>query len=349
MADKYRSICFTLNNYTEEDVTRIRACATEITYVVFQRERGREGGTPHLQGYMHHANPKSLGGWKRIVGDRAHIERARGTGVQNREYCTKEETREPGTEPFEAGTMPSQGSRSDLDAVHRRIVEGATTREIAAEHPGDFIRYHRGITALQQLYVAPRRHQTRVYWYYGPTGTGKSREANERFPNAYWKMGANKWWDGYHSHAEIIIDDYRCDMCTFAEMLRLFDRYPHRVETKGGTVEFVPTDIIVTTPKGPRETWQSRTEEDLQQLMRRLTEVRYFPAMFAPVLGDNPAVVQGSAGGSPASSQSVSIRDRAHAGPIGGFDEPWPDDGSDLNWPNVDYVLCDEEDVIEQT
>lgn len=291
---KFRAACFTLNNYTEEDVTRIEAFGRSITYLVFQRERGVEGGTPHLQGYAYAPNPKSLRGWKRNIGERAHIESARGSAGDNRKYCTKEDTREPGTEPVEVGAMPSQGARSDLAAVYQRVVEGATMQEIAEESPGDVIRYFRGIQAVQQLHVKPRRFKTTVAWFYGPTGTGKSAEASERFPDAYWKMGSSKWWDGYGGEVAVIIDDYRRDLCTFAELLRLFDRYPMRVEYKGGSCQFVARHIIVTTPKSPRETWEGRTDEELGQLLRRIDEVKYFPAMFAGAVRSGSEGVGGS-------------------------------------------------------
>lgn len=281
MSGKSRAVCFTLNNYSEEDVTRLESSARQFTYLVFQRERGTEGGTPHLQGFAHAPNPRALSGWKRVIGGRAHIEVARGSAEQNREYCTKEETREPGTIPFEYGTLPAQGARSDLAHIQRRIAEGASLQAIAEESPGDFIRYHRGIQAVQQLYAQPRRWKSTVFWFYGPTGTGKSRAADERFPTAYWKMGSSKWWDGYNGEPDVIIDDYRRDLCTFAELLRLFDRYPMRVEYKGGTAQFAARNIVVTTPRSPRETWEGRTEEDLQQLLRRIDEIHYFPALFA--------------------------------------------------------------------
>jgi len=292
---KFRAACFTINNYTEEDVRHLTSEAANLTYLVFQREVGNEGGTPHLQGYAYAPNPKTLAGWKRSISQRAHIEAARGNGAQNREYCTKDETREPGTEPYEYGTLPTQGARSDLAAVYRRVVEGASLKELAEESPGDVIRYYRGIQAVQQLHVPSRRHKTTVAWFYGPTGTGKSLEASTRFPDAYWKMGSSKWWDGYSGEAAVIIDDYRRDLCTFAELLRLFDRYPMRVEYKGGSAQFVARNIIVTTPKSPRETWEGRTDEELGQLLRRIDEVRYFPALFAPAGGGDapePVVAQ---------------------------------------------------------
>ena len=211
--------------------------------------------------------------------------------MSNRAYCTKEDTREPGTEPWEHGDVPRQGERSDLAGLAEAIKDGVTEQEIAEKFPGDVIRYHRGISYLRGLYEEPRRWKTNVFWWYGPTGTGKSFEANQRFPEAYWKMGCNKWWDGYRGEHSVIIDDYRRDLCTFAELLRLLDCYPYRVEYKGGTCHFRARDVVITTPLDPRSTWAGRTEEDLQQLIRRITEIRFFgPADAAIVNGDGEVV-----------------------------------------------------------
>lgn len=50
---KSRHWCFTLNNYTPEDVDRLSNIAelTDVQYIVFGREVGNSG-TPHLQGYV---------------------------------------------------------------------------------------------------------------------------------------------------------------------------------------------------------------------------------------------------------------------------------------------------------
>jgi hypothetical protein len=93
-------------------------------------------------------------------------------------------------------------------------------------------------------------------------------------------MGSTKWWDGYVGQPYVIIDDYRPDLCTFSNLLQLFDRYPMRVEFKGGSCQFVAKYIFVTAPKSPRDMWCNRVEEDINQLMRRITLVRDFN-MFA--------------------------------------------------------------------
>ena len=50
---KDRAYCFTLNNYTEEEYQSI--ISTKYDYIVVGQEIG-ETGTPHLQGFIYHAN-----------------------------------------------------------------------------------------------------------------------------------------------------------------------------------------------------------------------------------------------------------------------------------------------------
>ncbi len=92
-------VCFTLNNYEEEDLSKITAMAEEpskfdIKYIVCGEEVG-ESGTRHLQGFAHLDMDPKAGGikfWKKFFefSQAAHFENARGTDDQNRTYCTKE-------------------------------------------------------------------------------------------------------------------------------------------------------------------------------------------------------------------------------------------------------------------
>ena len=205
----------------------------------------------------------------------------RGTAQQAIDYCNKEETRDTtvGFGFCEWGVRPSgQGTRSDISALVTSIQNGKRGRVLFEEHPGEFIKYTRGVDKACSLYDPVRATPTRVYWFHGPTGTGKSRAAlEEGGVDAYWKNPTDYWWDGYSDQECVIIDDYRKDFCKFSDLLRLFDRYPLRLNVKGSTVSFMAKRIYVTSPKDPEETWSGRTDEDLAQLMRRITEVRYFP------------------------------------------------------------------------
>lgn len=280
-----RHWCFTINNWLPTDWEHLTGL--ECEYIAFKPEIG-ESGTRHLQGVVCFANPRTLGGlvklFRRADGTQAtHFERMRGTISQAIAYVQKEETTdtsdpnyaffEKGVRPLNAGT---QGGRSDIDSLAILLREGKRGRALFESAPLEFIKYPRGIAAAVACLESPRDFKTEVYWYYGPTGTGKSRAASSEGPNAYWKAPSDYWWDGYEGHEVVIIDDYRCDFCKFSELLRLFDRYPLRLPVKGATVQFVAKRIYVTAPKSPEDMWRSRCEEDLNQLIRRITVIKYF-------------------------------------------------------------------------
>jgi len=282
-----RNYVFTLNNYTEQELFAIRSTVHggRAKYIAFQGEIGG-GGTKHLQGLAIFRDAVTIrAAGQRLGTARFHWECMRGTFEQALAYTRKPDTADPDLPWEEHGDKPAvgQGTRSDWEAIRDKLKDGGTLHDVAEEFPGHLIRCGRGIETLQSLYRRPRdpSQPPTVLWFWGPTGTGKSRAAHDSYPDAYVKMPANKWWDGYEQQPAVIIDDYRRDFSTFAELLRLLDRYPHRVEKKGASIQFNSSTIIITTPKPPEETWAGRTEEDLAQLMRRITEVREFKADIA--------------------------------------------------------------------
>lgn len=259
------------------------------SYLCFQLETAPSTGNLHAQGYIYLRSSQRLGWVKRFIGryglhtDLArdlnpHVERSRGTPQQNRAYCSKCDTGLPDTFR-ELGTLPRQGNRSDLAELTDAIIEGNDLNTIASTFPTEFVKYNKGIQALRHTLLAKPRNpaeETTVLWWFGPTGTGKSRRAFESYPDAYIKMPNNKWWDGYEFHSTVILDDYRPSMCPFHELLRLLDRYPMKVEYKGGTSELQARTFVITTCERPELLWQDKTTEKIDQLIRRITEIRQF-------------------------------------------------------------------------
>lgn len=287
---QHRNWVFTINNPTADDVSRLRSMEGEsVRYLRCKPERG-ESGTLHLQGLVIFKNARAFGGVKRLFGN-AHLEVMRGSVQQALDYVEKEES--SAIEEFiegniEFGSRPKegaggQGSRSDLLDVYDAVRSGKRGVELIEANPTAYIKYSRGIQELLSHFDEPRRFKTEVFWFYGGTGTGKSKKAYEDAELAgdvYVKDPGSMWWDGYLGQHSVVIDDYRRDMCTFSSLLRLFDRYPLPVQVKGGYRQFKSKVIYVTTPKNPTETWDGRTEEDLAQLLRRITKVVHFSGFF---------------------------------------------------------------------
>lgn len=80
--------CFTLNNWTDDDVKSISSiCSKNCKIAIFGSEVG-EQGTPHLQGYIEFktkSRPKSV-----FSNERIHWEKSKGNLDDNITYCSKE-------------------------------------------------------------------------------------------------------------------------------------------------------------------------------------------------------------------------------------------------------------------
>lgn len=264
-----RNWCFTYNNYPECCDVFNAQLTSDCTYAIYGREIAPNTGTPHLQGYFQLKTKERIGTLvKRYPG--VHFIVARGGYDSNVAYCSKE------GETWFVGTPSLAGKRIGLEDAVDLIVKGSQLGEIAEEMPMVYAKFHRGLQALSSARSKPRDFKTEVFWFWGATGTGKSRRCNDAEPGAYWKPATSKWWNGYEGHEAVIIDDYRRDFCTFAELLRLFDRYPYGVETKGGMCQMVAKRIYVTSPRSPADTWEGRSSEDIEQLLRRIEHVEWF-------------------------------------------------------------------------
>lgn len=266
---KTRGYAFTLNNYTEEEVQSLLQPNEAVAYICFGKETAPDTGTPHLQGYIYLHNPRGLKGVKKIIGSRAHLEPAQGTPEQNVKYCSK------GGDFYSLGDIPKQGKRTDISHVRDMVLkEGVSMLEIAEQTSSyQCLRYAEG---LQKYRRPPDQCVKDVRWYYGPTGTGKSKTAFEEAGNDYWVSNRDgKWYDGYWGQKVAIFDDLRGDFCPLHTLLRLTDRYPYRVEIKGGSIWFNPKVIIITSTYYPQMCY-AHVPESIDQLMRRITLLKEF-------------------------------------------------------------------------
>lgn len=88
LASRFVRCCFTLNNYTNDDIVQLSKEFDGHKYII-GKEIGEEG-TPHLQGYVEFNVKKSFNALKKI-NDKIHWEKAKGNRDQNITYCGKQE------------------------------------------------------------------------------------------------------------------------------------------------------------------------------------------------------------------------------------------------------------------
>lgn len=298
-----KSWVFTINNHDgERDRAFLEGTAgTFCTYMAFQCEIAPGTGTPHIQGYLYLASPRTMRGVKQTVFgterlQHVHLEIARGSRDECYAYVSKEDSRDPAADfPFQEfgrfDDVPErrgQGQRSDLHAVSRAVLNGGTLKEIAMAYPESWIKFNKGIRDLYYM-----RHSTsrtpdddgdysapNIIWLFGPTGTGKTRQVFRDHPpdEIFRKTNGDCWFDGYHGQKVALFDDFRAKWFSFSFLLNVTDRYPLTVGVKNSTVSWSPTHIYFTCPKHPEDLFSGLAVTDegsLQQLVRRLSEIRY--------------------------------------------------------------------------
>lgn len=276
-----RNYVFTVNNYEEGWYPR----SNKIKLCIWQFEIG-EQGTPHAQGYVELHESMRMAAVKKIpCFARAHLSKRGGTRYQAADYCIKERTRISG--PYIEGYSgtPEEFVRSlektpknhaaELEAIKRMLDEGKTSLEIAESNFSQWVRHHRAFSTYQMLKTQPRSEIENVIVVYGPTGTGKSRFCMDQYPTAYWKS-RGQWWDGYAQQQHVVIDEYY-GWLPWDMLLRLCDRYPLLLETKGGTCQFTGTSIILTTNKDPKHWYDEAKGMKFETFARRVTQWIYMP------------------------------------------------------------------------
>lgn len=232
---------FTQNNYTRDDEDVLMKA--ECKYMLYGYEVG-EQGTPHLQGYVVFECNKRMSAVKQIL-PRAHWEIRRGTHEQASEYCKKD------GHFIEKGEPPmSKRQQGDNEIARWDAARESAKLGKFDDIPSDiYFRYttnaHK-IHALAQVVPASQSFLD-FYWFYGATGTGKSKRARDENPGYYVKQ-TNKWWDGYTDQPCVIIEEWSPEMKMLGNYLKQWcDHHPFSAEIKGGTKCIRPPKIIITS------------------------------------------------------------------------------------------------------
>lgn len=262
----YRSWCFTYNNYDDDTVHNMESWM--VKRLVCGAEIG-ESGTPHIQGYVTFCRGMRLSNCKKLLPS-AHWEVAKAIDGEN--YCMKE-----GTVLRIDIDNRKQGVRNDLINACT-IVKNKGLKELVEKDPDIYVKYSNGFERLVSRFKKPRIDKPYVEWIYGTTGGCKTRSVVESEPDL-WISGQDlKWFCGYENQEAVLFDDFRGDMCKFRWLLRLLDRYPVRVETKGSSIEFTPKRIYITSSKHPRDVYNKDTfdnDEKVEQLLRRIDKITH--------------------------------------------------------------------------
>ena len=249
-----RNWVFTLNNYSAADELSLRGLS--FKYLLYGRELAPTTGTPHLQGYIQLTKKVRRTGLVKLIP--CFWAPAKGD-VSDQDYCKKS------GDYVELGTPHSTlGNAAPLTlriALNKRLyeepldhlVEDGTIniKEVNAIHKARKILKDVKDARVKQpdLPYGDTKHHL---WIHGPTGTGKSRMAHAKYPDAY-KKRKTTWWSNYDksnpAHEAVIIEEWGPKDCSLLDELKVWsDVYPFPAEVKGGDIgEIRPKHIVVTS------------------------------------------------------------------------------------------------------
>lgn len=261
----FRCFVFTINNYTEADEKELSTFSCD--YLIYGREIGDKKETPHLQGYCELNVKQRFKALKNSFIEGAHIEPRKGTQKQAIDYCKKDDCY------FEFGERKKQGVRNDIVSIKEYIETSSnpSVRDLIDTVEGINFVSLRVFDRLIPIYEPYRDWKPYIYWFYGASGAGKTKLAvailgKDHFPMSY----SSRFFNGYDAHPNVLFDDFRKNSISFNEFLRMTDRYKYICEVKGGSRQFVPKLIVITSDEHPSDWWSGN---DLIQILRRVDTI----------------------------------------------------------------------------
>lgn len=272
MSTRKRDYCFTINNYTDADLEELHKLEEDsrVRYLIVGKEVGAEG-TPHFQGYVYFHTQIAFTTVKKML-SRAHFEPCRGNVDQNVAYCSKE------GDFYEKGEKPlNQKRKGELGKEYwEEQFNLAKKGRVDECDPKLKITHFNSLNAISARF-APMPEDNEFIdncWYYGETGTGKSRKARDDNPGAYLKM-CNKWWDGYNGEEVVLMEDFDKNHHVLGHHLKIWaDRYAFPAEVKGSKVNLRPRKIIVTSNYHPKDIWGDQPQT-LEPILRRFNVTHF--------------------------------------------------------------------------
>lgn len=241
---KSRKYQLTFNNplehgYTHENINNIMKSFNYLYYCLCD-EIGLEENTPHTHLYFVCENAVRFSKVKKLFSS-AHIEPAKGSSQDNRNYIRKEgkyehekkkETNK--SETFEEyGIMPLDKAEKDL-SVSTQVLEmlenGCSNYEIMQKFPSYTTKIPQLDQARQAIKFDKYKNEWRnveVVYIWGKTNTGKTRYVMDGYgyDNVCKITNYKNPFDNYNGQNVILFDEFRSSLL-ISDMLQFLDGYP---------------------------------------------------------------------------------------------------------------------------
>lgn len=246
--------------------------------------------TPHTHLYVAFSNAVEFSTiHQRFYG--AHIEPAKGSHRENRDYIRKEgkwlnsekhETNLPDTFE-ESGELPVETKKESQSAeIYKMIVNGADNAEIIQAYP-TWMKNIKSLdqtrqTVLEKKYRSEFRKLT-VNYLWGKTGVGKTRSVLERYgyENVYRVTNYSHPFDSYNGESVILFEEFRSDI-PLKDMLKYLDGYPLMLPCRySDKVACFTTAYIVSniSLEAQYPNVQREEPESWKAFLRRINGIRF--------------------------------------------------------------------------
>lgn len=271
---------FTINNFQEhigyDWKNWLANNLREVAFLVCEEEIGAQG-TPHLQGYVRFSRKLRFSQVKKMLGMAAHLEIAKGTELENYNYCIKENNNvyQIG-EPRNTVSKKSKFNWMGLINDYRDM----DWQDFIEKYPRQSLQYR---SKLQELQVSMEKPQVEFngdltkknFWIYGPPRTGKSRWARSQSNSIYLKLN-NKWWQFYNKEKVVLLEDFpsliESGGVLGSHMKLWADRYSFTAEQKNSSLIIHPKTyfLIVTSNYSIEECFRTG---DVEAIKARFHEI----------------------------------------------------------------------------
>lgn len=291
-----RKYNITINNpiehgYSHEKIKEILSTSNYI-YFCMCDEIGTEG-TYHTHIYVYFENAVYFSTLKKRFCT-AHIEQAKGSSQENRDYIRKEgryidsDKKETNIiETFEEyGEMPldkKAKNKSVSEDVYDMLESGCTVAEIIRRHPS-YATKTSSLEQARQTILEEKfeniRREVETFYIYGDTGTGKTRSIMDKYgySNVYKITNYEHPFDGYKDEDIILFDEYRSSL-PIGDFLQYLDCYPCRLPARYHDKVACYTKIFIISNIPLSQQYKNIQIEQPQTynaLIRRISEITKF-------------------------------------------------------------------------
>jgi hypothetical protein len=238
----------TINNpekhgYTHEFIREILGSFKSVAYWCMADEVG-ENETPHTHIFIAFGNAARFSTIKKKF-PKIHIEMARGTSQENRDYIfkigkhektQKAEGHKPETRE-EYGEIPHerQGARNDLNDLYDQLNSEMSIEEIIEDSPQHMMKIAQ-MERIKQMLLNKKFKKTfrdlEVTYIHGETGKGKTRDILEKYDYEVYRVTNYEHpFDGYNGEDVIVFDEFRNSL-KLKDMLVYLEGYPQKLPAR---------------------------------------------------------------------------------------------------------------------